>query len=330
MKKLRVMSVMAHQDDFEFEAAGLFLRLREYYGDNVELKVLTTSTGLSGHHVMDTDQTIRVREAEAIASADVVGAEYENLRQLDGSHIPAQVFCDRNMLGGLWNAIRAFAPDYIIAPPLVTNPLAGIHIDHQHTAEAVRLVAYQLGVPNAYPTINAPRQTRFPVPAILTCPDAYCKEALWHFGVDCNNVREKKISMLLKHKSQICEWLPFVNSLNNTDQALAGNDPLGVCAAGGEGRTGFPLPFLEQRKYSVTLDAVKHLRQGDAFPVIQQKKAAVKLEVLQLPVLLYGICISKRHRYRRRSDARGNPTQSTASRQAAAYAPFQKSADWSF
>lgn len=221
MKKLRVMSVMAHQDDFEFEAAGLFLRLREYYGDNVELKVLTTSTGLSGHHVMDTDQTIRVREAEAIASADVVGAEYENLRQLDGSHIPAQVFCDRNMLGGLWNAIRAFAPDYIIAPPVVTNPLAGIHIDHQHTAEAVRLVAYQLGVPNAYPTINAPRQTRFPVPAILTCPDAYCKEALWHFGVDCNNVREKKISMLLKHKSQICEWLPFVNSLNNTDPALA-------------------------------------------------------------------------------------------------------------
>ena len=222
MKKLRVMSVMAHQDDFEFEAAGLFLRLREYYGDNVELKVLTTSTGLSGHHIMDTDQTIRVREAEAIASADVVGAQYENLRQLDGSHIPAQVFCDRNMLGGLWNAIRAFAPDYIIAPPVVTNPLAGIHIDHQHTAEAVRLVAYQLGVPNAYPTINAPRQTRFPVPAILTCPDAYCKESLWHFGVDCNNVREKKISMLLKHKSQICEWLPFVNSLNNTDPALAG------------------------------------------------------------------------------------------------------------
>lgn len=217
------MSVMAHQDDFEFEAAGLFLKLREHYGDNVELKILTTSTGVSGHHEMGMDATIRRRESEAIASADVVGAEYENLRQLDGTHVPAQVFCDRNMLGGLWNAIRAFAPDYIIAPPVVTNPLAGIHIDHQHTAEAVRLVAYQLGVPNAYPTMYAPRQQSFPVPVILNCPDAYCKEAMWHFGVDCSAVHEKKISMLLKHQSQICEWLPFVNSLNNTDPTMAGN-----------------------------------------------------------------------------------------------------------
>ena len=220
MAKLRVMSVMAHQDDFEFEAAGLFLRLREYYGDDVELKILTTSTGVSGHHIMGPDETIRVREGEAIASANVVGAEYENLRQLDGTHVAAQVFCDRNMLGGLWNAIRAFAPDYIVAPPVVTNPLAGIHIDHQHTAEAVRLVAYQLGVPNAYPTMYAPRVQRFPVPVILNCPDAYCKEAMWHFGVDCDKVREGKISMLLKHKSQVCEWLPFVNNLNNTDPEL--------------------------------------------------------------------------------------------------------------
>ncbi|MBE6370369.1 MAG: hypothetical protein E7056_09475 [Lentisphaerae bacterium] len=224
MSKLRVMSIMAHQDDFEFEAAGLFLKLRQHYGSDVELKILTTSTGVSGHHIMGCDETIRCREAEAIASANVVGAEYENLRQLDGTHVPAQVFCDRNMLGGLWNAIRAFAPDYIVAPPVVTNPLAGIHIDHQHTAEAVRLVAYQLGVPNAYPTMYAPRIQRFPVPTILNCPDAYCKEALWHFGVDCSQVHDDKISMLLKHKSQVCEWLPFVNSINNTDETLAGDD----------------------------------------------------------------------------------------------------------
>ena len=222
MSKLRVMSIMAHQDDFEFEAAGFFLLLRKHYGNDVELKILTTSTGVSGHHIMGCDETIRVREAEAIASANVVGAEYENLRQLDGTHIAAQVFCDRNMLGGLWNAIRAWAPDYIIAPPVVTNPLAGIHIDHQHTAEAVRLVAYQLGVPNAYPTMYQPRVQAFPVPTILNCPDAYCKEAIWHFGVDCNEVKEGKISMLLKHKSQVCEWLPFVNNLNNTDPDLGG------------------------------------------------------------------------------------------------------------
>lgn len=227
MKKLRVMSVMAHQDDFEFEAAGFFLLLRQHYGDAVELKILTTSTGVSGHHEMSCDETVRRREAEAQASAALVGAAYENLRQLDGTHIPAQVFCDRNMLGGLWNAIRAFAPDYVIAPPVVTNPLAGIHIDHQHTAEAVRLVAYQLGVPNAYPTMNAPRQQRFPVPVILNCPDAYSKEALWHFSANADAVREAKTAMLLCHHSQIEEWLPFVDSLNDPAGALYRRGPNG-------------------------------------------------------------------------------------------------------
>ncbi len=224
MSKLRVMSIMAHQDDFEFEAAGLFLLLRKHYGADVALKVLTTSTGVSGHHVMTPDETIRRREAEALASAQVVGAEYENLRQLDGTHVAAQVFCDRNLLGGLWNAIRAWAPDYIIAPPVVTNPLAGIHIDHQHTAEAVRLVAYQLGVPNAYPTMFAPRIQRFPVPVILNCPDAYCKEALWHFGVDCRIVHESKVDMLMKHESQIREWLPFVDTINNSTETAGNGD----------------------------------------------------------------------------------------------------------
>lgn len=214
MSKLRVMSIMAHQDDFEFEAAGLFAKLRKHYGDDVELKVMTTSRGASGHHIYGIDETARIRDGEARNSAAVVGAEYENLTQLDGSHITMQVFCDRNMLGGLWNAIRAFAPDYIIAPPLAVNPLAGIHIDHQHTAEAVRLVAYQLGVPNAYPTMNAPRVTRYKPPVVLTCIDGYAQDVIWHFRACVDDVKEQKRKMLSCHKSQIEEWLPFVDHLD--------------------------------------------------------------------------------------------------------------------
>ncbi|NLF92975.1 MAG: PIG-L family deacetylase [Oligosphaeraceae bacterium] len=227
MKQLRVLSVMAHQDDFEFEAAGLFLRLRQHYGSNVALKIVTTSCGGSGHHEMSFEETVRRREAEAQASAAIVGAEYENLRQLDGTHIPAQVFCDRNMLGGLWNCIRDYAPDYVIAPPVVTNPLAGIHIDHQHTAEALRYIAYQLGVPNAYPTMNAPRQQRFRVPVFLVCLDAYSQENIWDFSVNVDSVKEEKIQMLRCHASQIEEWLPFVDSLNDPDGAIYQRGPNG-------------------------------------------------------------------------------------------------------
>ena len=64
MEKLRVMSIMAHQDDFEFEAAGLFAMLRKHYGNDVELKVLTTSRGASGHHIYDTDATALMRDGE--------------------------------------------------------------------------------------------------------------------------------------------------------------------------------------------------------------------------------------------------------------------------
>ena len=213
-EELRVMSVMAHQDDFEFEAAGLFWKLRQHYGDKVRLKILTTSRGGSGHYLYDVETTAQIRDKEARASAAIVGAEYENLVQLDGTHIPAQVFCDRNMLGGLWNAIRSFAPHYLIAPPVSTNPLAGVHIDHQHTAEAVRLVAYQLGVPNAYPTMYGEKILRYKPPVIFNCVDGYAREAVWHFRVNIDDCRKEKLAMLRCHKSQLEEWLPFVNNLD--------------------------------------------------------------------------------------------------------------------
>ncbi len=39
-KPIRAMSIMAHQDDFEFEAGGLFALLRWRYGSRVKLKIL--------------------------------------------------------------------------------------------------------------------------------------------------------------------------------------------------------------------------------------------------------------------------------------------------
>ena len=214
MSELRVMSVMAHQDDFEFEAAGLFLKLRQHYGDRVRLKILTTTRGGSGHHLHDIETTAAIRDQEARNSAALVGAEYENLLLLDGKPLPGQVFCDRNFLGGLWNAIRSFAPHYLICPPVAVDPFAGVHIDHQRTAEAVRLVAYQLGVPHAYPTMNGEVLLRYRPPVILNCFDNYTFESRWHFRVDVDDVREQKIRMLRSHKSQLEEWLPFVNNLD--------------------------------------------------------------------------------------------------------------------
>jgi LmbE family N-acetylglucosaminyl deacetylase len=206
---LRVMSIMAHQDDFEFNAGGAFALLRQTHGSQVQLKVVATSRGASGHHEMTPDQTFVRRQEEATAAAALVGAGYECLTCLDGSHVQAQVLVDRNLLGGLWNVIRDFEPDVIFCPPVTRDPLAGIHVDHESTAMAVRMVAYQLVAPHAYPTMRGPVKPRVPRPIILNVDDPYAAEGQFHIRQDIRDVFELKQRMGLCHRSQVFEWLPW-------------------------------------------------------------------------------------------------------------------------
>lgn len=206
---MRVMSIMAHQDDFEFNAAGTFTLLRQTLGEGVAFKIVTTSRGASGHHEMDLEETFRHREKEAQAAAEKIGAEYECLRRLDGTHVPAQVLVDRNLLGGLWNVIREFEPNVIFCPPVTRDPLAGIHVDHESTAMAVRMVAYQLVAPRAYPTTRGPVKMRVPQPLILNVDDLYASEGHFDIRQDISNVWETKVAMGMCHASQIFEWLPW-------------------------------------------------------------------------------------------------------------------------
>lgn len=201
---------MAHQDDFEFNAGGLFAMLRKKYGREAELKILATSRGASGHHVMGPEETFRRREKEAQKSASLIGASYECLKCLDGSHVKGQVMIDVNVLGGIWNAVRDFEPDYIFCPPVISDPLAGIHIDHYNTAWAVRMLAYQFAVPNAYPTLNGPVKKKVILPAILNVYDPYAMQKDCDIALDISGVFEDKIAMALCHESQIFEWLPWV------------------------------------------------------------------------------------------------------------------------
>jgi LmbE family N-acetylglucosaminyl deacetylase len=217
---LRVMSIMAHQDDFEFNAGGTFALLRETLGDNVKLCVLTTTTGASGHHQMSAAETVARRDREARASAAMIDAEYELLRKLDGSPIEdGQFLITRELLGGLWNAIRSFKADVVFCPPIVTDPLAGIHIDHEQTALAVRYVGYQLSVPRAYPTLEGKIDYEYRSPLIINVDDPYNRSANADMRQDISSVYDLKLRMSLCHTSQVLEWLPFVNNNNDTTES---------------------------------------------------------------------------------------------------------------
>jgi len=211
----RILAVVAHQDDFEFNAGGTFIQLRERYGDAVMLKIIITSTGASGHHEMDADATFRRRMQEASDSASMIEAEVECLTQLDGTHVAGQVLVNRNLLGGLWNAIRSFRTDYLFCPPAVSDPLAAVHVDHEETARAIRLLGYQLNVPRAYPTIGKPAVgIEYRSPLILLMDDPYNSER--HYGVanPIPDVFSTKVSMSQCHRSQVFEWLPFARGQN--------------------------------------------------------------------------------------------------------------------
>lgn len=201
--------IVAHQDDFEFCAGGVSAMLREYYGDELKLKILAMTRGASGHHEMEPEATYRRREEEALKSVSIIRAEYECLSGLDGLPLSGQVFIDRNTLGGLWNAVRHFEPDYIFCPPVPSDPLRGVHIDHYNTACAVRLTAYQYKVPHAYPSIGSSVKRKLICPVIINLDDNYTAENNYHISVDITSGYDKKSQMLLCHKSQILEWLPW-------------------------------------------------------------------------------------------------------------------------
>jgi LmbE family N-acetylglucosaminyl deacetylase len=207
-KPARVLCIVAHQDDFEFNAGGTFSRLAELYGDAVRIKVINVSTGASGHHKLDPDETFHRRMQEARASAGMIGASAECLSQLDGTHVAGQVLVSRNLLGGLWNAIRSFRADFLFCPPVASDPLAGVHIDHEETARAVRLVAYQLGVERAYPVVADCAGGCYRSPLIILLDDVYQGNNRWSVANDISNMFEKKVRMSACHATQVFEWLP--------------------------------------------------------------------------------------------------------------------------
>jgi LmbE family N-acetylglucosaminyl deacetylase len=213
---MRILHVHAHYDDFEFVAAGTFEVWKRKLGDELTAKVLVCTDGKAGHHFRTREETGRLRLREQQASAEVGGYEFELLRLTDGS--PPREACLQvsiPLLAALWNAIRAFEPDYLFCPPVAADPLAGIHNDHVTVAEAVRRVAYMINVPHAftpeYPAGDETRAAPCKVPVILNVYDAYMFGATgFDLAIDVEDAFDRVCAMAWCHQSQIREWLPWV------------------------------------------------------------------------------------------------------------------------
>ena len=212
---MKILCIHAHFDDFEFVAAGMFELWRRKLGTALRSRVIVCTDGKAGHQFRTREETGRIRLQEQRASAEIGGYELEQLRLPDGQ-IPREACLQVSvpLLASLWKAIREFEPDYLFCPPVPTDPLAGIHVDHVAVAEAVRRVAYMINVPHAFtPEYPADETVSKPckVPVIINLYDGYMAGANSHdLAIDVEEVFPKICEMTWCHQSQISEWLPWV------------------------------------------------------------------------------------------------------------------------
>jgi LmbE family N-acetylglucosaminyl deacetylase len=212
---MRALYIHAHYDDYEFTAAGTFEMWRRQLGDAFQGKIVVCTDGAAGHHFRTREETARLRLAEQLESARLGGYAFELLRLPDGS-APREACLELNppLLAALWKTIRDFEPDYLFCPPLPSDPLAGVHVDHLVVAQAVRNVAYMINVPHAFtPEFPADESRSEPkkTPVIIATYDGYMFGDNTHdLAVNVEPAFEDIVRMTWCHQSQIREWLPWV------------------------------------------------------------------------------------------------------------------------
>lgn len=212
---LKVQYIHAHYDDYEFTAAGTFELWRRQFGSQFKAQVVVCTDGKAGHHFRTREETGEVRRREQEESARLGQYEFKPLL-LPGGTQPREACLPVSipLLAALWKAIRDFEPDYIFCPPLVTDPLAGLHNDHQTIADAVRRVAYMINVPHAFtPEFPADETTSKPckVPVIIPVYDGYQFGAnSFDLAVNTEATFPLVSEMTWAHQSQVREWLPWV------------------------------------------------------------------------------------------------------------------------
>jgi LmbE family N-acetylglucosaminyl deacetylase len=183
----RVLVVSPHPDD-ETLGCGGALRLHAKAGDEIGLIFLTS--GEAGGHDVAASQTARIREREARAVADDLGASEVQFWRLPDGRLTAH----KALVIRLTQEVRRYNPDTLY----VTHE-AEQHPDHRAASRMVRRAVLAL------PQQTRPRVLMFEVWTPLADLDEL---------VDISDVMAAKLSAIRKYESQ-CRVMRF-------DEAFAG------------------------------------------------------------------------------------------------------------
>src|SRR5262245_43239003 len=146
----RAFAVAAHPDDIEFVMAGTLIQLREA---GYEIHYMNIANGCCGSAELSAAHTAAARELEAVAAADLIGAEFH-----PGLTYDRESFYNHETLTRLAAVIREVAPEIL----LVHSPEDYME-DHMNACRLAVTAAFARGMPN-YPT----QPTRPPVGQCVT------------------------------------------------------------------------------------------------------------------------------------------------------------------
>jgi LmbE family N-acetylglucosaminyl deacetylase len=203
---LRLLVIGAHPDDCEIRAGGLATLYRQA---GHQVCFVSVTNGESGHQSLHGERLAAIRRQEAAASGQVLGLEYRILGHRDGYLEPT--LAARLELIRL---IRQYRPDLVL-----THRPCDYHPDHRYTSQLVCDAAYLLTVPAVAP--EAPALSRDPV--IMYLWDGFQRPYPFALTVvvDIEPVAESVLDMLVCHRSQMFDWLPY----NRGEQDRVPADP---------------------------------------------------------------------------------------------------------
>lgn len=186
----RILAFGAHPDDIEFLCAGT---LAKYSSSGWQVGIVLATNGEVGSSTLSKEEIAAVREKEARASADLIGAEFFWLGYPDEF-----LFNTFDVRLTFIETIRRFRPDIIICPDKDSD----YHPDHTTTGQIVWDTHVMVTVPNIK-TNTPPCEA---IPDIFFMDTVACVNFEPEFYVDISEQWESKAAMISCHRSQD-QWM---------------------------------------------------------------------------------------------------------------------------
>jgi LmbE family N-acetylglucosaminyl deacetylase len=194
-RKLNIVVIGAHPDDDEITSGGTAIKFAKM-GHNVLFVSITN--GDAGHYAMGGGILAKVRTAEALEAAKRYGVSSKVLDNHD-----EELMNSLKIRHDLIRIIREWHADVVIG-----HRPWDYHPDHRTAGTLVQDCSVLVIVPNVVPDVTPLKVN----PVFLYTQDTFKKPIPFQpdIAVDISDVYTQKVYGLIAHKSQVFEWLPFI------------------------------------------------------------------------------------------------------------------------